>query len=462
MLKRTKIIDLLKSETTKPEVLAKGWVRTRRDAKDFSFIELNDGSSLKNLQIIAKNNLPNYNEIKTLSTGSSVAVTGALVESQGGNQKYEVVAENIEIYSIAPEDFPLQKKKHTDEYLRTIAHLRPRSNKYGAAFRVRSTLSYAIHKFFQERGFKYVHTPILTGSDCEGAGEMFQVTTLDIKNPPRLPNGEIDYSEDFFGKQAHLTVSGQLNGEMYACALGDIYTFGPTFRAENSNTARHAAEFWMIEPEMAFADLNDNMDLAEDMVRYCVSYVMEQCPDDIELFAKYVDTTLMDTLNNIKNNSFARITYTEAIEIMKKSGKKFEYAPEYGIDMQTEHERFLAEEHFKRPVIVTDYPKEIKAFYMRMNDDGKTVAAMDVLVPRIGELIGGSQREERYEILKQRIKELGMREEDYSWYLDSRKYGSVPHAGFGLGFERMMMLLTGIANIRDVIPFPRTPKSLNF
>ena len=462
MLKRTKIIDLLHAETTKEQVLAKGWVRTRRDSKDFSFIELNDGSCLKNLQIIAKNNLPNYNEIKTLSTGSSIAVTGALVESQGGNQKYEVVAENIEIYSLAPEDFPIQKKKHTDEYLRTIAHLRPRSNKYGAAFRVRSTLSYAIHKFFQERGFKYVHTPIITGSDCEGAGEMFQVTTLDLKNPPRLPNGEIDYSEDFFGKQAHLTVSGQLNGEMYACALGDIYTFGPTFRAENSNTARHAAEFWMIEPEMAFADINDNMDTAEDMVRYCVAYVMEHCAEDIELFAKFVDPTLMDTLNNIKNNSFARITYTEAIEIMKKSGKKFEYAPEYGIDMQTEHERFLAEEHFKRPVIVTDYPKEIKAFYMRMNEDNKTVAAMDVLVPRIGELIGGSQREERYDRLKARIKELGMREEDYAWYLDSRKYGSVPHAGFGLGFERMMMLVTGIANIRDVIPFPRTPKSLNF
>ena len=379
MLKRTKVIDLLNSDKTQDQVLAKGWVRTRRDAKDFSFIELNDGSCLKNLQIIAKNNLPNYNEIKSISTGSSLAVTGSLVESQGGNQKYEVVAENIEIYSMAPEDFPIQKKKHTDEYLRTIAHLRPRSNKYGAAFRVRSTLSYAIHKFFQERGFKYVHTPIITGSDCEGAGEMFQVTTLDLKNPPKLPNGEIDYSEDFFGKPAHLTVSGQLNGEMYACALGDIYTFGPTFRAENSNTARHAAEFWMIEPEMAFADIHDDMDVAEDMIRYCVSYVMENCEEDIALFAKFVDPTLMDTLNNIKNNSFARITYTEAIEIMKKSGKKFEYAPEYGIDMQTEHERFLAEEHFKRPVIVINYPKEIKAFYMRMNEDGKTVAAMDVL-----------------------------------------------------------------------------------
>ncbi len=462
MLRRTKIVDLLKSETTKSEVLAKGWVRTRRDAKDFSFIELNDGSCLKNLQVIAQNNLPNYNEVKGLSTGSSVAITGALVESQGGNQKYELLAEKIEIYSLAPEDFPIQKKKHTDEYLRTIAHLRPRANKYAAAFRVRSALSYAIHKFFQERGFKYVHTPIITGADCEGAGEMFQVTTLDMKNPPLLPNGEIDYSQDFFGKPAHLTVSGQLNGEMYACALGDIYTFGPTFRAENSNTARHAAEFWMIEPEMAFADIYDDMDLAEDMVRFCITEVMEKCPDDIELFAKFVDPTLMDTLNNIKNNSFARITYTEAIEIMKKSGKKFEYEPEYGIDMQTEHERFLAEEYFKRPVIVRDYPKEIKAFYMRMNDDNKTVAAMDVLVPRIGELIGGSQREERYDLLQKRITDLGMKLEDYSWYLDSRKFGSVPHAGFGLGFERMMMLLTGIANIRDVIPFPRTPKSLNF
>ena len=462
MLKRTKIVSLLEADQPIEKVLVKGWVRTRRDAKDFSFIELNDGSSLKNIQIIANNNLSNYEEVKKITTGSSLAVTGALVESKGGNQKYEIVAGEIEIYSLAPDDFPLQKKKHTDEYLRTIAHLRPRTNKYGAAFRVRSELSFAIHKFFNDRGFRYVHTPIITGSDCEGAGEMFQVTTLDLNNVPKLPDGSVDYSKDFFGKAAHLTVSGQLNGEMYALGLGDIYTFGPTFRAENSNTTRHAAEFWMIEPEMAFADIHDDMDLAEDMVRFCVTDVMEQCADDIELFAKFVDPTLMETLNNIKNNSFARITYTEAIEIMQKSGKKFEYAPEYGIDMQTEHERFLAEEHFKRPVIVRDYPKEIKAFYMRMNDDNKTVAAMDVLVPRIGELIGGSQREERYELLKKRIEELGMHEEDYAWYLDSRKYGSVPHAGFGLGFERMMMLLTGIANIRDVIPFPRTPKSLNF
>ncbi|MBE6451616.1 MAG: asparagine--tRNA ligase [Alphaproteobacteria bacterium] len=462
MQKRTKIVDLLAAQNPKSQVLLKGWVRTRRDAKDFSFIEVNDGSCLKNIQVIANNSLNNYEDVKKISTGSSVAITGSLVESQGGNQKYEVVATNVEIYSIAPDDFPLQKKKHTDEYLRTIAHLRPRTNKYGAAFRIRSELSFAIHKFFNERRFRYVHTPIITGSDCEGAGEMFQVTTLDLNNLPRTKEGHIDYGQDFFGKPAHLTVSGQLNGEMYACALGDIYTFGPTFRAENSNTPRHAAEFWMIEPEMAFADIYDDMDLAEDMVRYCVKHIMQNCAEDLELFEKFVDPTLRQTLDNIANNAFARITYTEAIEIMQKSGKKFEYEPKYGIDMQTEHERFLAEEYFKKPVIVRDYPKEIKAFYMRLNDDGKTVAAMDVLVPRIGELIGGSQREERYDVLVQKIKDMGMQIEDYSWYLDSRKFGSVPHAGFGLGFERMLMLVTGIANIRDVLPFPRTPKSINF
>ena len=462
MLKRTKIKTLLNAENTISEVLLKGWVKTKRDSKDFSFLEVNDGSCLKNIQIIANNTLNNYNEIKKLTTGSSVSVQGALVESKGGKQKFEVVAENIEIYGIAPDDYPLQKKGMSDEFLRTIAHLRPRTNKYGAAFRVRSRLSYAVHNFFQSRGFSYVHTPIITASDCEGAGEMFQVTTLDLKNPPRLPNGEIDYSKDFFGKESRLTVSGQLNGEMYACALGDIYTFGPTFRAENSNTQRHAAEFWMIEPEMAFADLNDDMDLAEDFVRYLVKDIMENCAEDLDLFEKFVDSTLKATLTNIADNGFARVTYSEAIEIMKKSGHKFEYEPEYGIDLQTEHERFLAETYFKRPVIVRDYPKEIKAFYMRLNDDGKTVAAMDVLVPRIGELIGGSQREDRYELLISRIKELGMDIENYSWYLDSRKYGTVPHAGFGLGFERMMMLVTGIANIRDTIPFPRTPKTIGF
>lgn len=462
MLKRTKIVDLLKSEQPVTEVLVKGWVRTRRDAKDFSFIELNDGSSLKNIQIIANNNLNNYEDVKKITTGSSLAVKGALVESQGGNQKYEVIAKEVEIYSLAPEDFPLQKKKHTDEFLRTIAHLRPRTNKYGAAFRVRSELSFAIHKFFNERGFSYVHTPIITASDCEGAGEMFQITTLDMNNPPRTKDGKIDYSQDFFGKEARLTVSGQLNGEMYACALGDIYTFGPTFRAENSNTTRHAAEFWMIEPEMAFADIHDDMDLAEDMVKFCINHVMNTCADDLALFDKFVEPGLIDKLKNIVDNGFARITYTEAIEIMQKANHNFEYKPEFGIDMQTEHERYLAEVHFKRPVIVRDYPKEIKAFYMRLNDDGRTVAAMDVLVPGIGELIGGSQREDRLDVLIQRIRENGMHEDDYSWYLDSRRFGSVPHAGFGLGFERMMMLITGIANIRDVIPFPRTPKSVNF
>lgn len=461
MLKRTKIKDLFLSSGTLPEVLVKGWVRTRRDAKDFSFVEINDGSTVKNIQIIANNNLSNYEtEIKKLTTGSSVAITGALVESQG-SQKYEITATEVKVYGFADEDFPLQKKRHTDEYLRTIAHLRPRTNKYGAAFRVRSALAYAIHKFFQDRGFAYVHTPIITGSDAEGAGEMFQVTTLDMLNPPKV-EGKLDYKEDFFGKPAHLTVSGQLNGEMYAMGLGDIYTFGPTFRAENSNTTRHAAEFWMIEPEMAFADIFDDMDLAEDMVKYCIRYVMGHCKDDLELFANFIDNTLMDTLNNIVNNDFARITYTEAMEIMKASGHKFDYEPYYGADMQTEHERYLAEVHFKKPVIVRDYPKEIKAFYMKLNDDGKTVAAMDVLVPRIGELIGGSEREANYDILVQKIKDMGMNIEDYDWYLDSRKYGTVPHAGFGLGFERMMMLVTGITNIRDVIPFPRTPKSLSF
>ena len=462
MLKRIKIKTLMNAEKPMEQVLLKGWVKTKRDSKDFSFLEINDGTCLKNIQVIANNSLNNYAEIKKLTTGSSVCVSGALVESKGGKQRFEVVAENIEIYGIAPDDYPLQKKGMSDEFLRTIAHLRPRTNKYGAAFRVRSRLSYAIHNFFQSRGFVYVHTPLITASDCEGAGEMFQVTTLDLKNPPKLPNGEIDYSKDFFGKEARLTVSGQLNGEMYACALGDIYTFGPTFRAENSNTQRHAAEFWMIEPEMAFADIQDNMDLAEDMVRYLVKDIMENCADDLDLFEKFVDPTLKETLSNIVDNSFARITYGEAIEIMQKSGHKFEYEPKYGIDLQTEHERFLAETYFKRPVIVRDYPKEIKAFYMRLNDDGKTVAAMDVLVPRIGELIGGSQREERYELLVKRIKELGMDIENYSWYLDSRKYGTIEHAGFGLGFERMMMLVTGIANIRDTIPFPRTPKSIGF
>jgi len=461
MLERQKISKLLREAKLQDEVLVKGWVRTRRDAKEFSFIELNDGSCLKTIQVIANNNLNNYEDIRKLTTGSSVAIKGALVESKG-NQAVEIIATDVEIYDVADEDFPLQKKRHTDEYLRTIAHLRPRTNKYGAAFRIRSELSFAIHKFYNEKEFRYVHTPIITGSDCEGAGEMFRVTTLDVNEPARTEKGDVDYSEDFFGRESHLTVSGQLNGEMYAMGLGDIYTFGPTFRAENSNTVKHAAEFWMIEPEMAFCDLKGDMDLAEEFVRYVVKHVMENCAEDIELFAKFIDKSLMDTLTNIVDNDFARVSYREAIEIMKSSSKKFEYAPEFGVDMQTEHERYLAEEHFKKPVIVYDYPKDIKAFYMRLNDDNETVAAMDVLVPRIGELIGGSQREERMDVLVKRIEEMGMDIKDYDWYLDSRKYGSVPHAGFGLGFERLMMLVTGIANIRDVIPFPRTPKNIAF
>ena len=440
MLKRTKIVSLLEADQPIEKVLVKGWVRTRRDAKDFSFIELNDGSSLKNIQIIANNNLSNYEEVKKITTGSSLAVTGALVESKGGNQKYEIVAGEIEIYSLAPDDFPLQKKKHTDEYLRTIAHLRPRTNKYGAAFRVRSELSFAIHKFFNDRGFRYVHTPIITGSDCEGAGEMFQVTTLDLNNVPKLPDGSVDYSKDFFGKAAHLTVSGQLNGEMYALGLGDIYTFGPTFRAENSNTTRHAAEFWMIEPEICFADLKDDMILAESMLKYVIRYVLENAPEEMAFFNQFVDKGLIERLQHVVNSDFGHVTYTEAIKILEKHND----------------ERYLTEKEFKRPVFVTDYPKEIKAFYMKLNEDGKTVAAMDCLVPGIGEIIGGSQREDNLEILEKRMEELGLNKEDYQFYLDLRRYGSARHAGFGLGFERCVMYITGMGNIRDVIPFPRT------
>ena len=440
-----------------------GWVKSARGGKAFGFLDLNDGSSFKGVQIVIEaEKLNNYDEISKLNTGSSIVCEGTFILTPDARQPFEIQAKSVEVLSATDSEYPLQKKKMTLEFLREQAYLRPRTNTYSAVFRIRSECAYAIHKFFNERGFRYVHTPIITASDCEGAGEMFQVTTLDINNPPRTKDGKVDYSQDFFGKEARLTVSGQLNGEMYACALGDIYTFGPTFRAENSNTTRHAAEFWMIEPEMAFADIHDDMDLAEDMVKFCIRYVMNTCADDLALFDKYVEPGLLDKLNNILDNGFARITYAEAIDIMQKSGHKFEYKPEFGIDMQTEHERFLAEQHFKRPVIVRDYPKEIKAFYMRLNDDGRTVAAMDVLVPGIGELIGGSQREERYDVLVKRIRENGMHEDDYSWYLDSRRYGSVPHAGFGLGFERMMMLITGIGNIRDVIPFPRTPKSVNF
>ena len=460
-MERTKIHKLLSSETPMDKVLIKGWIRTRRDSKAFSFLEINDGSCLKNIQVIADDVLPNYEDIKKLTTGSAVSVTGKLVESKGGGQKWEIAADHVEIISLAPDTYALQKKRHSDEFLRTIAHLRPRTNKYGAAFRMRSEMSYAIHKFFRDKGFRYVHTPILTGSDCEGAGELFKVTALDLDNPPKT-DGKTDYGQDFFGKEANLTVSGQLSAEMFCLALGDVYTFGPTFRAENSNTRRHAAEFWMIEPEMAFCDLQGNMDLGEELIKYLSAYVIEECAEDLELFAKWVDKKLMATLENTAKSDYVRLPYREAMDILQKSGQTFEYEIGFGKDLQTEHERFLTEQHFKKPVIVYDYPKTIKPFYMRLNDDNETVAAMDVLVPNIGEIIGGSQREERLEVLEARMEETGMDKDTYWWYLEARKYGSVPHSGFGLGFERLLMLVTGISNIRDVIPFPRTPNNIEF
>ena len=438
-----------------------GWVRTKRDAKEFSFIELNDGSCLANIQVIAGADLDNDDALRHATTGAAIRVRGDLVESPGEGQKWEVQAAAIEVIGAAPEDYPMQKKRHSDEFLRTIAHLRPRTNKYGAMFRIRSRLAQAVHTFFQERGFNWIHTPIITGADCEGAGEMFRVTTLDLNNVPKK-NGNVDFDRDFFGKEANLTVSGQLSVEAYCLSLGRVYTFGPTFRSENSNTSRHIAEFWMIEPEIAFADLEDNMALGEELIRYLVNFVRDECSDDLSLFTRFVDKSLPATLDNIADHDFIRLPYTEAVEILQKSGKNFEFKPEWGKDLQSEHERFLTEQHFRQPVIVFDYPKDIKAFYMRQNDDGKTVAAMDVLVPSIGEIIGGSQREERYDQLHQRITELGFNPADYWWYLDMRKYGSVPHCGFGLGFERLLMLLTGAANIRDVIPFPRTPNHLEF
>jgi asparaginyl-tRNA synthetase len=460
-MERTKIFKLLESDRPVGRVLIKGWVRTRRDSKGFSFIEVNDGSSLKNIQVVADEKLPNYEDIKKLTTGSALAVEGQLVESRGGGQKWEIQADGVEVIDLAPEDFPLQKKRHTDEFLRTIAHLRPRTNKYGAAFRIRSEMAYGVHKFFRDRGFRYLHSPILTGSDCEGAGELFRVTTLDMNHPPQK-EGKADYQQDFFGKEANLTVSGQLSAEMFALALGDVYTFGPTFRAENSNTRRHAAEFWMVEPEMAFCDLEGNMDLGEALIRELTTYAMDECAEDLELFAKWVDKTLMATLENIAQSDYIRLPYREAVDILNQSGKKFEYPVVFGNDLQTEHERFLTEEYFKKPVIVYDYPKIIKPFYMRVNDDEETVGAMDVLVPRIGEIIGGSQREERLEVLETRIDEMKMDKAPLWWYLDARRYGSVPHSGFGLGFERFLMMITGISNIRDVIPFPRTPSSIEF
>ena len=444
------------------EVQVSGWVKTVRDSKTFGFIELNDGSFFKNVQVVFENNLSNFEEICKLSISSSIIVKGTVIITKNAKQPFEIKASNIEIFNIADSDYPLQKKRHTFEYLRTISYLRPRTNTFNAVFRVRSVLSYAIHKFFQERGFVYVHTPLITSSDCEGAGEMFTVSTLDFNNIPKLEDGSVDYSKDFFGKNSHLTVSGQLDVENYAFAFRNVYTFGPTFRAENSNTVKHAAEFWMIEPEICFADLEDDMDLAEDMIKYIVSYVLENAPEEMEFFDKFIAPGLLDRLHNVINSDFGRITYTDAIKELEKNNDNFEYKVSWGTDIQTEHERYLSEVIFGKPVFVTDYPKEIKAFYMKQNDDGKTVAATDLLVPGIGELIGGSQREDDIEKLKARIKELDLKEEDYWWYLDLRRFGSAKHAGFGLGFERMMMYLTGMQNIRDVIPFPRTPKNCEF
>jgi asparaginyl-tRNA synthetase len=439
-----------------------GWIRTIRESKTFGFIELNDGSYFKNLQVVFEDKLSNFNEIAKLSVGASIVVEGDLVETPGAKQPFEIKATKVDIEGHSTPDYPLQKKRHSFEFLRTIAHLRPRTNTFAAVFRVRSLAAYAIHRFFQEKGFVYVHTPIITGSDCEGAGEMFRVTTHDFENPPRNEQGRIDFDKDFFGKETSLTVSGQLNAETYAMAFGNVYTFGPTFRAENSNTARHAAEFWMIEPEMAFADLKDNMDLAEDMMKYLIRYVMENAPEEMEFFNSFVDNTLLERLNHVANSNFEHITYTDAMKILEREKDRFEYPVVWGKDLQTEHERFLTEQVFKKPVFVTDYPKDIKAFYMRMNEDNKTVAAMDLLVPGVGEIIGGSQREERLELLEKRIQEMGMDSKDYWWYLDLRKFGGTRHTGYGLGFERAIMYITGMSNIRDVIAFPRTTGSADF
>lgn len=445
------------------KIIIGAWVRTVRVSKDFGFIEVNDGTFLKNLQIVFNNKLSNFSEVEKISIGSSVEINGVLVKSPAVGQEYELQAENINIINLAEADYPLQKKKHSFEFLREIAHLRSRSNTFSAVFRLRSVLSFAIHKFFQEEGFSYIHTPIISGSDAEGAGEMFDVTTLDLnKDIIKDKNGQVDYSKDFFGCRAGLAVSGQLEAETMIMGLNKVYTFGPTFRAENSNTTRHASEFWMIEPEMAFADLNDNMNLQEKMIKYLIAYILKELPEEMEFFNKFIDTTLLERLNKLLKAEFKRMTYTEAVDILEKSGEKFNYPVKWGIDLQTEHERYLTEKIINGPIFLTDYPKEIKAFYMRQNDDGKTVAAVDLLVPGIGEIIGGSQREERLDILKQRMKDLGLNEEDYWWYVDLRKYGSIKHSGFGLGFERAIMYFSGMANIRDVIPFPRTPKNLEF
>ena len=444
------------------EITLEGWVRTVRDSKTFGFIEINDGTFFKNVQIVFTDKLSNFNEICKLTISSSIKVTGTLVKTENAKQPFEIQATSIEIESLSDSTYPLQKKKHSFEYLRTIAHLRPRANTFNAVFRVRSSLAYAIHQFFQERGFVYVNTPLITGSDAEGAGEMFNVNSFDLTNIPKTDDGKINFSKDFFGKLAHLTVSGQLNGETFAEAFRNIYTFGPTFRAENSNTVKHADELWMVEPEICFADLADDMDLAEDMIKYIFKYVLDNCPEEMEFFNNFIDKGLLERLNHVINSDFVRISYTDAVKELEKHNDEFEYKVSWGIDLQTEHERYLCEQIFKKPVFVTDYPMDIKAFYMKQNPDGKTVAAADLLVPGIGEIIGGSQREENYDKLLKRMKELNMPIENYEWYLDLRKYGSCVHSGFGLGFERAIMYLTGMQNIRDVIPFPRTPKNCEF
>ena len=464
-MERTKIAQIFADQERfgGQEVTVCGWARTIRDMKTFGFIELNDGSCFKNLQVVMDaNSLANYKEIAGQNVGAALTVTGAVVLTPEAKQPLEIKAASIAVEGPSTPDYPLQKKRHTVEYLRTIQHLRPRTNLLSATFRVRSVAAHAIHTFFQDRGFVYVHTPIITASDCEGAGEMFRVTTLDLENVPKKDDGTVDYSQDFFGKSANLTVSGQLNAENFAMAFGDVYTFGPTFRAEKSNTTRHAAEFWMIEPEMAFCDLKGDMDVAEAMIKFIINTVLEKCPDEINFFNSFVDKGLKERLEHVASSDFGRVTYTEAVEILKQNNDKFDYKVDWGSDLQTEHERYLTEQVFKKPVFVTDYPKDIKAFYMRLNDDGKTVAAADCLVPGIGEIIGGSQREERLDVLENRIKELGMDPKDYWWYLDLRRYGGCKHAGFGLGFERMVMYLTGVGNIRDVLPHPRTVGSADF
>ena len=459
---RTKIKDILQRESAGGDVLVQGWVKTRRSSRNVSFLQINDGSTLQDLQVVTDESVSNFSVVESLSTGCSVSVSGALVESPGKGQRYEVQAKSLEVLGLAdPDTYPLQKKRHTVEFLREIAHLRPRTNTFGAMARVRNALAFAIHSFFQERGFLYLQSPMITASDAEGAGAMFRVTTLDLERLP-IKDGAVDSGEDFFGKPTYLTVSGQLEAEIFALALSDVYTFGPTFRAENSNTSRHLAEFWMVEPEVAFCELDGLAELAEDFLKYTLGYVLNRCPEDLAFFNQWYDKTVISTLEGIVDSSFERMTYTEAVNILLRSGETFEFPVHWGADLQSEHERFLTEKHVGKPVIVTDYPKEIKAFYMRMGDDGQTVRAMDVLVPRIGEIIGGSQREERRDVLLERMKESGLDEENYWWYLDLRSYGTVPHAGFGLGFERTVQFATGMPNIRDVIPFPRTPKNAEF